>query len=105
MSKRSPFAIFLARIKEILAVSLIIGFALYTLFQTQRFVRAYWKSSAQYRKMEDELYITRVNKILMERKIEYLRSEEGKKRMLFRSGFAPKDCKIYKIQTVEKGTP
>ncbi|GEM_PF-3696139 len=105
MAKRSPFTIFFARIKEILAVSLIIGFALYTLFQTQRFVRAYWKSSAQYRKMEEELYITRVNKILMERKIEYLRSKEGRKQMLIKSGFAPKDTKVYRIQTVDKGSP
>ncbi len=102
MNKKTQFAILLARIKEIIAISLIIGFALYTLFQTQRFVRAYWKSSSQYRKMEESLYITRVEKILKERKIQYLESAEGRKYMLLKSGFVPKNTTVYKIKTVRK---
>jgi len=90
--------IIFSKIKEIITAALILGLVFYTAFHVNKALKGYLNSSRQYREARDTLMVARVEKILRGRKIQYLKSREGKKAMFIKSGFIPAGYTVYRMK-------
>ena len=90
--------IIFSKTKEIITGALIVGLVLYTAFHVNKALKGYLNSAHQYREARDTLLVARVEKILRGRKVQYLKSREGRKAIFIKSGFSPPGYTVYRMK-------